>query len=321
MLIYCIENTVNNKCYIGQTVQRFGRRKVSHLFDLRHNQHNYKLQKDYDKYGEDVFEWIVLEKGFDSIEELNEAEQFWIGNFSSHLHGYNIHLGNNKPFEISEESLRKKDGLFRIPVCKYSLDGDLLGIYDSITEASEDVDVAVNTLVVCLQGRTKTSAGYQWRYLNENIDELDEIKTANKRRGSTKKVAKYSIHGELIDTYNSPTEAADDVDRHPQMIRSSCRKIKGCDTAAGFQWRYYEDEPKKKVSATRSKYEKLVKENKSRAKSVGKLDLEGNLLETYPSAKIAGEDNDIYHNTIRTVANGNYYKDNVGGYKWVYLEN
>lgn len=60
--IYSIRCVKNNKVYIGETI-RGKMRWSSHLTKLRGNYHsNKKLQEDYNKYGEDAFEWSVIKE-------------------------------------------------------------------------------------------------------------------------------------------------------------------------------------------------------------------------------------------------------------------
>ena len=60
--VYQIENSVNNKIYIGETTVGEIRWK-QHLIDLRGNRHpNHKLQADFDKFGEEVFSWSIIKE-------------------------------------------------------------------------------------------------------------------------------------------------------------------------------------------------------------------------------------------------------------------
>jgi len=80
--IYQIKNLENNKVYIGETTRGEVRWK-EHLRDLRGNRHpNKLLQEDFDKYGEEAFEWTIL-KEFDDedkntllLEEARTIQQF-----------------------------------------------------------------------------------------------------------------------------------------------------------------------------------------------------------------------------------------------------
>jgi hypothetical protein len=60
--VYQILNKKNGKIYIGETI-RGKLRWIQHLSYLRGKYHrNHKLQEDYDKFGEKVFEWSVLKE-------------------------------------------------------------------------------------------------------------------------------------------------------------------------------------------------------------------------------------------------------------------
>ena len=63
--IYQIKNLINNKVYIGETTSGELRWK-DHLCRLKGNYHDNKLlQEDFDKFGEEAFEWTIL-KEFES---------------------------------------------------------------------------------------------------------------------------------------------------------------------------------------------------------------------------------------------------------------
>lgn len=73
--------------YIGQAKDLL-RRKGQHLSELRHNRHcNKHLQNTYNKYGEDSIIWSVIE--YCPVEELDEAEKYYIAKYETHQYGYN----------------------------------------------------------------------------------------------------------------------------------------------------------------------------------------------------------------------------------------
>ena len=91
--IYEIKNLKNNKCYIGQTSQKIGKREWKHFNDLKKNKHHSKkLQEDYNKYGIENFTSNILEKITDeSI--IREREIYWINLKDSINNGYNMTTG------------------------------------------------------------------------------------------------------------------------------------------------------------------------------------------------------------------------------------
>lgn len=91
--IYSILNKNNGKIYVGLT-NDVRRRFKEHRADLRHNKHyNAHLQYAWNKYGEDSFEFNVLEYCHD--DKLGENEKWWINYFdsSNKLKGYNQTTG------------------------------------------------------------------------------------------------------------------------------------------------------------------------------------------------------------------------------------
>lgn len=89
--VYGIVNLINNKIYIGSSIN-LSKRKASHFSHLRKNNHNSShLQKAFNKYGEDNFRFIILEELLD-IELLLVREQYYIDSHdsTSPKKGYNI---------------------------------------------------------------------------------------------------------------------------------------------------------------------------------------------------------------------------------------
>ena len=77
--IYAIKNKVSGKIYIGQSTN-IENRWYKHKTSLRHNYHgNYHLQCSWNKYGEDSFEFSVLEEC--EKDKLDEREIYWINYF------------------------------------------------------------------------------------------------------------------------------------------------------------------------------------------------------------------------------------------------
>lgn len=107
--IYRIRNIVNNKSYIGHAID-IRKRWLEHLNALRHGiHHSYHLQKSWDKYGEDSFEWTILEECEE--DKLIEREQHWMNLFhcADPKFGYNgcPAADSMAGFKFSEASIEK----------------------------------------------------------------------------------------------------------------------------------------------------------------------------------------------------------------------
>jgi group I intron endonuclease len=91
-IIYNIKNKINNKIYIGQTTRSFETRINEHI--------NYPsncsiVDRAIQKYGENNFEWKILEEDIDNQRDLNLLEKFWIIHLETRTtqNGYNITSG------------------------------------------------------------------------------------------------------------------------------------------------------------------------------------------------------------------------------------
>lgn len=105
--IYCIRNKINDKRYIGRSLE-MQRRWEMHRKELNSNTHkNDYLQNAWNKYGEDNFEFEILE--LCEADRLDELEIHYIkkyGTFNNKEKGYNLQSGGN--FSKASESTRKK---------------------------------------------------------------------------------------------------------------------------------------------------------------------------------------------------------------------
>lgn len=120
--IYKITNKVNGKVYIGQTYN-VDYRWLHHKSDLNHNRHhNVHLQSAWNKYGSDNFDFVILEQC--PVEQLDVREQFWIKQYDSYNHGYNLDYGGSgiRGYKHTEEELIK---MHRIQNPKIVLQFDL----------------------------------------------------------------------------------------------------------------------------------------------------------------------------------------------------
>ena len=91
--IYKIVNKINGKVYIGQTGENFQRRYLFHNWKLCNNIHdNQHLQKSWNKYGKDNFQFEIVEELKDSS-MLNDREIYWIKYYRENGNCYNIQDG------------------------------------------------------------------------------------------------------------------------------------------------------------------------------------------------------------------------------------
>lgn len=108
--IYCIYNKINNKSYIGKSVD-FDARKKEHIRKLKCGKHiNNHLQNSWDKYGEENFLFSVLLSDVSDL-KLNRYEKLFIQlyNTNDKKFGYNLTIGGDgvSGYTHSEEVLMR----------------------------------------------------------------------------------------------------------------------------------------------------------------------------------------------------------------------
>ncbi len=104
--IYCIENLVNHKIYVGQSIC-IEDRWSKHLSSLRRNHNDNRcLQEDWNQYGESSFSFRLLESC--SKDELDEKESFYISQLNADKKdiGYNFTDGGKHGFKHNPELLK-----------------------------------------------------------------------------------------------------------------------------------------------------------------------------------------------------------------------
>lgn len=149
--IYIIKNTINNKVYVGSTKSPHSR-KHSHFRALNKNKHHsIYLQRSYNKYKKESFEFIII--GEFSDNNRKERELFYINNYKSHLSdfGYNMWIPNDSiiNFTCCQDTKNKikdshiKSG-YAIPIVAYNIqDGSIINEYTSLKSCSSNLNVHV----------------------------------------------------------------------------------------------------------------------------------------------------------------------------------
>jgi group I intron endonuclease len=99
--IYMIKNIVNNKVYIGRSVEPKIRLRT-HLLDLRNGRGYKKMQSDFDRYGESAFETEILETHLIKDSNPLDRENHYIKKYNSIDKGYNTSI--NKKCDLKQVS-------------------------------------------------------------------------------------------------------------------------------------------------------------------------------------------------------------------------
>ena len=104
-VIYKIRNVVNNKFYIGSTVDS-RKRFWEHRKHLRNGTHDcIHLQRSWNKYGEDCFKFEIVEQ-LNDRSELYPAEQKWLDQHFGKEYLYNVSANADSPMRNASPEMR-----------------------------------------------------------------------------------------------------------------------------------------------------------------------------------------------------------------------
>lgn len=218
--IYKITNTINGKCYIGQSRDIYARWK-KHLYAYK-NSPDYKLYRAFKKYGISKFIFEIIEEC--EIDKLNEREIYWISQYNSFNNGYNMTLGGEA-----------FNGANNKTVYQYDLSGKLIGEYKSAHEAERILKIHFTNICKVCRGERRTAGGFGWSYEKKEVEQ--PIKTTIKHNTA---VLQYDKSGNFIAEYQSAKEARRQTGINDTTIGLVC-KGKG-KTAGGYIWKYKEEQ-------------------------------------------------------------------------------
>ena len=104
-VIYKIENVVTDDFYVGSAVNH-KRRKWEHWSQLKKNEHHcVKLQQAWNEYGEDAFEFVIIEEVDD--DNLLQVEDTYLALNAGQSHCYNTALSTQIPSSTQREVRHK----------------------------------------------------------------------------------------------------------------------------------------------------------------------------------------------------------------------
>ena len=268
--IYKITNKINNKVYVGQSIN-IAKRWEEHIYYSQ--EEDTALKKAFKKYGISNFSFEVLEEC--SKEELNEKETYWIKYYNSYENGYNMTSGGNaftsqkvdsdkilemynscgsihqvcNKLNTSRTTVRNilqanniyydshvADLIPVIMIDPFTLEE--LKIFPSIVDAGQAVNISDSAIRKALKQERPYSAGFYWKKVGDErvLKPLDKKPTERK----AKIIEQYDLEGNKINEFKSASEAnlALGKSRSNVLIGQNCRGERP--SAYGYIWKYKE---------------------------------------------------------------------------------
>lgn len=229
--IYRITNALNGMQYIGQTVKSVKVRWAEHQWYAKKspNKDSVIFYRAINKYGANCFsvETVQTISNNDKNElrkALNKAECHYIKECNTIApNGYNMTAGGYSPVIKNQ-----------VPVYCFSLDGELLKIYESIAQAEREIGIAHSVISrACNDGvdRRLSAGGFLWSKTSTPPSYEPQTHLANRKR-----VRQMTKDGETINEYDSITEAANCLGLQVSLISHCCSGKRK--TTGGYRWSF-----------------------------------------------------------------------------------
>jgi group I intron endonuclease len=251
--IYAIRNIINGQCYIGQTGENFKRRYLHHNWKLHNESHDNKyLQRAWNKYGDDNFEFIII-KVVDDPKLLDELEIKYISEYKDKLLSYNMlgggggrrgyamsdktkqligeknraHMTGRK---LSEETKRKISEANKANIMK--------NINRSTTKLNDDIAREIKQMLVDGISTNKISKqlNVEYRHINNilsnntwkhvHVDGWDEYRAARPKKKRKSPKEHKQIYDEYVTGKYTIQELGERYDLSSAMISKIINKYK-----------------------------------------------------------------------------------------------
>lgn len=219
--IYCIENTINQKKYIGQSIDIY-RRWQQHKLGKTKCAISYAIVK----YGIEKFSFTIVELCDRDL--LNEREIYWINYYDTYNNGYNETLGGSYVSDNCKKQVKA-----------YNLNGDYIKTYESLHEAARDNNCSPQQIYHVVNHLRLTAGSMQFRYIDDDTPVMPIINSF----GRSKIIIQLDLNDNFIAEFKTIAEASRMTGAYGPSIGRVCRGIKN--TTHGFKWKYKEDYLKK----------------------------------------------------------------------------
>lgn len=227
--VYQIINNINQKSYVGSSIQVIKRWKKHKDISQNpnHKYYNYPLYQAFRKYGIENFTFKILKDDFNSIEEMQQYEQEMIIYYDCLHQGYNQTLSTNQAL-IARENLQKHIQQISKKCAKVDNHNNIIEIYSSYHDAyrknfaistDQDIDAYVSHLREVCKGIRYNYKDLIFRDLDEN-DQVIIPKQIARPRCSP--IYCYNLLTEEETYFSSVSEAAAAITNNDRHRISAC---------------------------------------------------------------------------------------------------
>lgn len=238
-LIYVIENKINHKKYVGQTVKSLDERFCEHIIDSK-NGSNYEIHKAIREFGEDNFSINTLLDNV-SLDKLDYYEKFWIKKLNTHYkegYGYNMTWGGKG----TQGYIFTPEDRIKVSNANYKR------IYTE--ERNKKISNALKGKKFSLEHRMKLSEIGKRRVASYNSffgkHHSEESKRLISQANSHPVLMLDKNSGNIIKSFKSLTEATqwlidNNLTKNKSArtrITSVCNNEKYANSAYGYKWKY-----------------------------------------------------------------------------------
>lgn len=117
-------------------------------------------------------------------------------------------------------------------VLQYDFNGDLIGMYDSISQATKITNTSKSSISGCLSHKNKTGGNFIWRYYEDiPLDEINHIEVCfniyDSIKGKSKNVLLFTQDGQQIKKFKTSSDAASYIGVTPGAITYAFKKSNG----------------------------------------------------------------------------------------------
>ena len=278
-IIYRITNLINNKVYIGKTVQGFNLRYCEKGTGIERVYKRHKMLKEYgygynkhllesiEKYGLKNFK---VEECIDiafSEYELSLKEKCWVQYHNSYKNGYNNTIGGDGVSGF--KGLKGKDNPASRSIVQLDMNGNFIKQWDYMTKAQEYTGVDISKMACVAKGERRSAGNYIWVYA-EDYD-INKDYSYKEYLPATRKVIQLDLNGKFVKEYEGCQKASEYNGLNIGSIHRCCLHERK--SYANYIW-VFKDEynPNKNYSYNPKSYGK--------AKNILVFDIDMNYIET-----------------------------------------